>query len=423
MTNILRDIIRKNRAGQLATLPSVCSAHPDVLLAALLLAQSRNQPIIIEATSNQVNQDGGYTGMKPADFVAFVNSIAARIGFDVSQIAFGGDHIGPQVWRSQTAEIAMKKAKVMVAEYVQAGFTKIHLDCSEGCLGEAAQVDDDLSASRAAQLAAICEKSTPHSENLSYMVGTEVPPPGGAREVEKVIPTRPNAARVTLQKHFEAIDAVGISSAKSRIAALVVQPGVEFSADHIDHLPKTGNPDFRTVLNPFEGVCLEAHSTDYQHASAYAQLAEMGFAIQKVGPALTFAYRKAIYALEMLANSLGQPSGIVDVMEDLMLASPGYWQAHYHGDVHKLKLLRHYSYADRIRYYWTASQARETIEKLLATVDAANIPEPVWTQFFCENSLTRAAMLRDQGFAKAKAHILAEIQLALDVYFINSKGG
>lgn len=190
---------------------------------------------------------------------------------------------------------------------MQAGFTKIHLDCSEGCAGEEAQVGDELSASRAAQLAAICEEYAPDPSRLNYIVGTEVPPPGGARDLVKehaIEPTPPERAVRTLHMHFDTFSALGLHAAKERICGLVVQPGVEFSPFHIDHLPEQDSTALRAALDPFRNVVFEAHSTDYQRSSAFPRLADMGFAILKVGPALTFAYRQAIYALDHMLDWL-----------------------------------------------------------------------------------------------------------------------
>ena len=427
MSDILRQTISDNRGGEVVALPSVCSAHPDVLTASMLLAKSVNRPLIIEATSNQVNQDGGYTGMRAADFVAFVHVISDATGFARDQIIFGGDHLGPQVWRAQSADIAMAKAEVLVEEYVRAGFTKIHLDCSEGCAGEPAQVDDCVSAERAARLAAVCERTAPDAEKLSYMVGTEVPPPGGARDEEETVihPTEPEAAKTTLLAHFAAFKEAAIPTACDRIAALVVQPGVEFSPADVHHLPKGGNPELRAVLDGFDAVCFEAHSTDYQYPDAYKNLAEMGFAIHKVGPALTFAYRQAIYALDAMLDLIEGDSrttpSVPKVMEDLMLENPSNWVSHYHGDDSYIALLRHFSYADRIRYYWAQPAAQSAVTDLLEAIDAADIPAPVWMQFFGNETLSRSINLTKYG--QAKSIILAEIQVALAPYFFGSKTG
>ena len=406
MSDLLRQTIEANRSGHIAALPSVCSAHEVVLEASMRLAGALGRPLIVEATSNQVNQFGGYTGMKPADFVGFVRGIAEDCGFDAASIIFGGDHLGPQVWRKAPAAEAMAKAERLVADYVRAGFTKIHLDCSEGCQGEPAQVSDSTSATRAAALAKVCEATAADPSKLSYMVGTEVPPPGGAHgDGEAVTPTNPAAAEATLQAHFRAFEAEGIPEAKARIVALVVQPGVEFSPTEVHHLPAGGNPALKAVLAPHEGLCFEAHSTDYQRPGTYPALAEMGFAILKVGPALTHAYRQALYALD-------PKSSLPEVMESLMLANPAHWQSHYHGDAATLKRLRHTGLADRIRYYWAQPEAKEAVETLM------NSPiNPDLATRFSPETTARAEALHKAGQPLARAYVLAEIQQALAPYF------
>ena len=63
-----------------AGVASICTAHPMVIEAALSSALRTGKRVLIEATCNQVNQEGGYTGMTPADFRQFVEGIAARVG-------------------------------------------------------------------------------------------------------------------------------------------------------------------------------------------------------------------------------------------------------------------------------------------------------------------------------------------------------
>ena len=54
-------------------------------------------PLLIEATCNQVNHLGGYTGMTPADFRRDVDAIAQRCGLPPSALVLGGDHLGEPV--------------------------------------------------------------------------------------------------------------------------------------------------------------------------------------------------------------------------------------------------------------------------------------------------------------------------------------
>lgn len=420
----LRDLIARNRQGSGEALPSVCSAHPDVLAASLLLADESDVPLLIEATSNQVNQFGGYTGMTPPDFIAFVHGLCATTGVSPSRVLFGGDHLGPQAWRDQPADIAMANARDLVAAYVKAGFTKIHLDCSEGCAGEAAAVGDTLSAARAADLAAVCEAATTDPSSLSYMFGTEVPPPGGARAEEGPIgiaPTEPANARATITAHRDAFSALGLEhTAWQRAVGLVVQPGLEFAPDHI-HRFELSAPDLLSpVLDGHDGLSFEAHSTDYQSLDVFPALAQRHFAVLKVGPALTFAYRQAVYALDGVAAWLAPDTArdpIAPVMEALMLENPRNWAKHYAGDAATLKLLRHFSYADRIRYYWAQPRAVEVVTQLLASLATAKPPAPLLEQYFAPEVIARAERLEARSPEWARALIYAQVQTALVPYF------
>ncbi|MGC8519744.1 MAG: class II D-tagatose-bisphosphate aldolase non-catalytic subunit, partial [Steroidobacteraceae bacterium] len=205
MIRRLSDLIARNRAGSHEVVPSVCTTQPEALSASLLLAREQRALLLIEATSNQVNQFGGYTGMTPADFRQRVDAMAQRLEVDPGQIVLGGDHLGPQVWRREGAAAAMSAARDMVRAYVQAGFRKIHLDCSEACAGDPQPLSQSLCAERAAQLAAECEAAAPNPGSLAYVIGTEVPRPGGALEEEEVLrPTRPQDAQEVIELHREA---------------------------------------------------------------------------------------------------------------------------------------------------------------------------------------------------------------------------
>ncbi|MCK8463759.1 class II D-tagatose-bisphosphate aldolase, non-catalytic subunit [Aliiroseovarius sp. S1339] len=410
MADALRDIIARNRAGRRAAIPSVCSAQPDVLRASLMRAQALDRPVVIEATSNQVNQDGGYTGITPDGFIGYVHDIADKAGVDRDRIIFGGDHLGPQAWRSLPADAAMEKARVLVRDYVKAGFRKIHLDCSEGCAGEAAQLDDAQTAARSADLARVCvEACDGDAIGLLFVVGTEVPPPGGARMDEDgdIPPTDPAAAKATLAAHG---DSFGDMS--SMIGGLVVQPGVEFSPTAVHHMPLDRDPGLLAALDGWPGVCLEAHSTDYQHPAVFPRLAELGFAFQKIGPALTFAYREALYALDQISSA---PGALQTVMERVMTENPAYWQGHYHGDADALYHQRHFGLADRIRYYWPDPAAQAAVAVLRDGFDSP-IPVAELRNVFSDAVLTRAEQLTGDQVQRL---IDAQIQLALDPYFFD----
>ncbi|MCQ8241191.1 D-tagatose-bisphosphate aldolase, class II, non-catalytic subunit [Rhizosaccharibacter radicis] len=379
------DILRTLRARRDAHSPlgitSVCSAHELVIEAALRQAAADDTPALIEATCNQVNQEGGYTGMTPADFRTFVEGIADRIGFPRHGLILGGDHLGPNPWRRLPAAEAMDKAVAMIDAYARAGFTKLHLDASMGCAGEAEAPPDAVIAKRAARLARAADAAA-GAEQPFFIIGTEVPTPGGATHaLDHLVPTAPDAVLATYRVHEEEFRRVA-PDAWSRVIAIVVQPGVEFGhQDVVIYRPDEARALVRT-LDRMPGLVFEAHSTDYQPEAALAGLVRDGFPILKVGPGLTFALREAIYGLDAIAAVLRPCGGrIEDAMEELMLAEPGNWRSHYPGTPAEQRVLRHYSLSDRIRYYWPAPAARQAVDALLSRLDGVAIPLPLISQF------------------------------------------
>ena len=111
---VLRMIFDANRADAQRGIYSICSAHRLVLEAACEAARADGSPLLIEATCNQVNHLGGYTGMTPADFRRDVDAIAQRCGLAPSALVLGGDHLGPNPWRHRRAADAMREAAAMV---------------------------------------------------------------------------------------------------------------------------------------------------------------------------------------------------------------------------------------------------------------------------------------------------------------------
>ncbi|MCV6603818.1 MAG: D-tagatose-bisphosphate aldolase, class II, non-catalytic subunit [Porticoccaceae bacterium] len=384
----LLDIVAANRAGQKRGIYAICTAHPIVLEAALRQGKQDGTPVLIEATANQVNQFGGYTGMKPADFMPYIAAIAHKVGFDPEQLILGGDHLGPVCWCNEPAEQAMAKADELIAAYVAAGFKKIHLDTSMGCADDVEPLSDEIVAERAARLCAVAEKTaqdTFGSTELVYVVGTEVPPPGGAtEEIEGLQVTPVNEVRQTVAVHKAAFEAQGLEAAWQRVIGLVVQPGVEFDHTSVhDYRPEEAR-ELSGLIGEIPTLVFEAHSTDYQPDSAYPKLVEDHFAILKVGPQLTYALREALFALSHIEDELvdsQQRSNLRTVCEQVMLDQPGNWQKYYPSEEPQGRLYRRYSYSDRIRYYWPQAPIQAAVERLFANLESTTIPEPLLGQY------------------------------------------
>jgi D-tagatose-1,6-bisphosphate aldolase subunit GatZ/KbaZ len=388
MTDIVTRLTNDPSAAQkLSGIYSICSAHPWVLTASMHQAMQDGTPLLIESTSNQVDQFGGYTGMKPEDFVRFVHRMADEVGMPRDRIVLGGDHLGPNAWRGLPAEDAMQNAEALIHAYVAAGYTKIHLDTSMSCKGDPERLSDAIVAERAARLCAVAEAAATNPRPV-YIIGTEVPVPGGAsEELEAVEVTHASAALDTIAVHRDAWHTHGLDSAWDRVIALVVQPGVEF--DHtkvVDYQPALAT-ELSRVLDQLPGVVFEAHSTDYQTPEALAALVKDGFAILKVGPGVTFALREALYALADIEDELFAPearSNLRNVVEKIMLAHPGNWQKYYHGDEREQRLLRTYSYSDRVRYYWSDPAIDAAAQELIGNLSGIRIPENLLSRYLPE---------------------------------------
>jgi len=342
---------------------SVCSAHPLVIAASLEEAKAQGQFGLIECTCNQVNHRGGYTGMTPADFVAATKRIAQSVGFPEDKLIIGGDHLGPNPWTHLPAEEAMAEARAMMRDYAEAGIRKLHLDCSMGCKGEPVALDDETTAARAAELCKVAEEA---GGDAVYIIGTEIPPPGGAHaELTDLEPTSPAAVRETYRVHQRVFEAAGLGAAFERVIAIVVQPRVESAQMSVVLYDPARATALVAARSDLGGLVYEAHSTDYQTGKALNALVDDGFAILKVGPSLSYALREALYGMEMAAAEVdGGPRALRDTMERLMVGDPGVWTDHIHGDPASQRSQRHYGLADRIRYFWPHPDAAAAVAAL-----------------------------------------------------------
>ncbi|MBN2148078.1 MAG: class II D-tagatose-bisphosphate aldolase, non-catalytic subunit [Anaerolineales bacterium] len=391
----LDQIVQAQKQGKARGIASICSAHPWVLKTALRKnnpqrsqwESTTNQPgVLIEATCNQVNQYGGYTGMTPARFVRFVGEIAEQEGFPIENVILGGDHLGPHPWQSETADSAMEKSIVLVRDYVHAGFAKIHLDCSMRLADDpAGALALDVAAHRTAQLAKVAEESNRDEMTLCrYVIGTEVPVAGGAREhLGGSQVTKPEDVLETIRMMQETFAKAGLESAWERVVAVVVQPGVEFGDDFIQEY----QPAKARHLSQFiesQSMVYEAHSTDYQAEEALRNLVRDHFAVLKVGPRLTFAFREAVFALAMMEKELfreGECSNLIPIVDYVMLQYPEHWKGYYHGSREEQALKRKYSFSDRIRYYWNEPPIQIAFNKLLRNLDKTRLPLSLLSQF------------------------------------------
>ncbi len=386
MKHPMQEMMEKRRQGIKCGIPSYCSANELVLETALRRAKLLNQPVLIEATANQVNQYGGYTGMLPKDFYQLVLTMAEKIGVPEQQIILAGDHLGPLTWQNLPEAEAMEKSIELVYQYARAGFTKIHLDTSMKVADDAeGLLSTEVIARRGATLYKAAMKGyeelkaeKPDAMRPVFVIGSEVPIPGGAQEAEDSLAVTSVAAfKDTVATYKRVWAEEGVADGMNDVIAVVVQPGVEFGDDQVFLYDHDAATELCAALKEFPEVCFEGHSTDYQSAACLKAMVEDGIAILKVGPALTYGLREALFSLSLMENELvpaEERSNFIDVLEKVMLENPGNWQKHYHGDEKQLHLARKYSFSDRARYYIGLPEVTAAMNKLFANLNAHKIP-------------------------------------------------
>ena len=417
-----KNIIEQNRGGEPVGTYAVCSSHPWVLESAIRQAVHDNSLLHIESTSSQVNQFGGYSGQTPRQFAETVCQAARNGGLPAERVLLGADHLGPYPWRGENSASAMEKGCQLAHQCVLAGYQKVHLDASMSCADDSTPLGPETIAERAALLCAAAEHAArqlpPGSAAPVYVIGTEVPTPGG-----EVGPGQPPAvtttddAGSTLEAFANAFHKHGLSATWERVVGLVVQPGVEFGDDVVWDYDAQKTQALSAALPSRPKLVYEAHSTDFQRPDALARMVQDHFAILKVGPALTFAFREAVFALSAVERELlgSRPatrlSRVREELEAAMLRNPTHWRPYYHGDAMELQLARAFSLSDRCRYYWHEAAVQKELDHLLANLAGCTMPLGLLSQYLpMEYEAVRRGALKADPSAMVHHHIRAVLE-------------
>jgi D-tagatose-1,6-bisphosphate aldolase subunit GatZ/KbaZ len=287
------------------------------------------------------------------------------------------------------------------------------------CADDVAIVPDEVMAERAGALcdAAETARREPGSGPIFYIVGTEVPTPGGSTHaLDGLELTSCAAVEHTVAVHRAAFHSAGLNAAWERVVGVVVQPGVEFDHDSVVDYNAAKAAHLQGFLRAHPELVMEAHSSDYQVPRAYEELIRDGFSILKVGPALTFALREALCSLAALERELvpeAEQSCLVETLEEVMLARPADWQKYYRGNAEEQRLLRVYSYSDRMRYYWRLPEVEAAVARLMRNLRGVGMPGPLLSQYRPRQyDEIRAGNLQSDP----KAIVIASVRTVLAVY-------
>lgn len=178
----------------------------------------------------------------------------------------------------------------------------------------------------------------------------------------------------------------GLDETWNDVIGVVVQPGVEEKDAGCTEYDRVKAKELMASIKDFDNLVFEGHSTDYQTKYKLRELVEDGVGILKVGPALTYAAREALFALAYIEEMMfhgreEETSHFIDVLEDAMLKNPKNWAKHYHGNDDELWFKRKFSFSDRSRYYMPDENVQKAMEKMFDNLNKEGINLAALSQF------------------------------------------
>lgn len=274
--------------GTRRTIFAVCPNSTSVVKAAFRAAKRNNAPIYFAATLNQIDCDGGYTGMTPAEFVKMARIEAEAVNYTgVSIIAI--DHGGPWLKDTQSverwpAEKAMDGVKKSFEAAVEAGYDLIHVDPTVDIFVPKGEIIDiRLVVDRTVELIKHVEtfRRVKNLPPISYEVGTEEVHGGLADEA-------------TFENFL-----TGLKAGLTQVGLADVWPCFIVGKVGTDLHTTTFDPqvarDLTAKVRPY-GSYIKGHYTDgVSNPEAYPQC---GIGAANVGPEFTMSEYDALAELE-----------------------------------------------------------------------------------------------------------------------------
>lgn len=341
------------------SLPSFCTSNFDVLKIILIFIKFNRLPVLIESTSNQVNQEGGYSGLRPSQFASKLKSLARLININKKSLIIGGDHLGPLPWKDLTSKKAIEKSKILIKECLRAKYEKIHLDTAIKCKDDK-YMDKDTTIKRCDEI--LNSFSSNEINKKFIVVGTEVPIAGGSNLLKPIL--------TSFKSIKEEIEMYSTIFKNKKKYALVIEPGIGFANFKV---VKVKFKKLNKILSFSKKMnfAYEAHSTDYQSISSLKKLVKNNFKFLKVGPELTYLFSKAVFEMERIEKEKfkNNYSNIKKTILNEMKKSNKYWKNYYSGSNKYINFLKTNSYLDRMRYYWDKKNVVNAKNKLFLNIN------------------------------------------------------
>jgi len=345
--------------------PSFCTSNIEVLKIIILYCKRKKLPCLVESTSNQVNQYGGYSGKTPQEFYNDIKKILKQNNFSFKNFYMGGDHLGPLPWKKKNKKTAMNNSVQLINKCLDSNYSKIHVDTSIKCINDKI-INHSIIFDRTKYILQNSKLKKKLSK-IFLIIGTEVPL-SGSNEKGKIKLTQKNQINLEVKKFRDLLRTLYKKKLKF---GLVVEPGMRFMHNSIQR-PNFTNFKPKRKISKKNNFVYEAHSTDYQPLNVLIKLVKNNFKFLKVGPELTYNYSRSLFAMEKIEKKYlkNNFSKIKDNIMSTMLKDKKYWKEYYSGNNQKIKKLILNSKLDRMRYYLNKHKIRISIIKLKKNINS-----------------------------------------------------
>ena len=353
--------------NKIKSIPSFCTSNKEVLNSIMVFAKIYNLPLLIETTSNQVNQFGGYSKLTPRKFYNKIMKMTERFNLNKNRVRIGADHLGPLPWAKKNEKIAIKNSIRLFRDCVKTGFKKIHIDTGMNLKNDR-KLNKNIIIERCRKIYFSC--TTDKFKKIDFIFGTEVPAAGGSKKF-KLMQTSLDSIKDDVKEYKKL----------RKNFSLVIEPGLSFTnnkAYKLNMVSFKKKLKFSKKLKFF----YEAHSTDYQSLGSLKKLVNNNFLYLKVGPEMTYSFMRAVLFLEKLEKKyfFSKISNIRKIISLEMDKKNIYWKDYYKGNIRKKEFLKFYSLLDRSRYYWTNKKVLSSLTILKKNVNSIKIGN--WFSFY-----------------------------------------
>jgi D-tagatose-1,6-bisphosphate aldolase subunit GatZ/KbaZ len=350
-----------NELIKFKSLPSFCTSNFLVLKILIKFCKKKKLPLLIETTSNQVNQFGGYTNLTPKKFIKKILLDLKKEKFNRKLFFYGGDHLGPLPWQKFGQLKSLERSKKLIKSYIDSGAQKIHIDTS-------IKLRHDKNFSKKEILKRtqnlFNNLNLDKINNIFFVFGTEVPFAGGG------IKKNQSAAKFSAKSAINESDFVKKLLLKkfnyNKYFALVIDTNMEFFDRKIIK-PNLKNLTEIVKYSKKKNFYFEAHSTDYQSLNTLKKLVKNNFKFLKVGPELTHYLLKSLFLMEQFENEhilKKNRSFFKQKLINEVLSNKTHWEKYYNEKDSTVveKILK--GKLDRARYYLNTTKVNESIKLL-----------------------------------------------------------